>query len=248
MIRIPIPLLLLAPPLALAATVTPPVAILETGALKPGQKAEVRTVFKGDSIESFEAEILGVLRGGRAEGDMILARATSGPVMRTGVAQGMSGSPVYVDGRLVGALSSGWSFSREPTFGVTPIREMLDVLDLPTSKVGPGTAGPTGIDLPAAAGSPRFRELCWDGAAAAPETPAPGETAGPSPLALPLACGGLDPAARELAARWLAPLGLTVVPGGRSAGDGPGPASLAPGSALAVDVMRGDLPLSASGA
>src|SRR5438093_1043220 len=162
MIRIPIPLLLLAPALALAAPVTPPVAILEAGALKPGQKAEVRTVFKGDSIESFEAEILGVLRGGRAEGEVILARATSGPVMRTGVAQGMSGSPVFVDGRLVGALSAGWSFTREPLFGITPIGDMMGVLQLPTSKVEGGSAGPSGVELPMRTGAVRFRELSWE--------------------------------------------------------------------------------------
>ena len=78
--------------------------------LRPGQKAVVRTVFAGDSVETFDAEIVGVVPGGRSEGDLILARATSPRVEQTGVAQGMSGSPVYVDGKLIGALSSGWPF------------------------------------------------------------------------------------------------------------------------------------------
>src|SRR5437899_451121 len=88
----------------MARAAAPSVPILEPDALKPGQKAEVRTVFAGDRIETFDAEILGVLKGGKVEGDVILARATSDRVTKTGIAQGMSGSPVYVDGKLVGAL------------------------------------------------------------------------------------------------------------------------------------------------
>ncbi|HYM81292.1 MAG TPA: SpoIVB peptidase S55 domain-containing protein, partial [Candidatus Limnocylindria bacterium] len=97
------------------------VPTLSPDQLHPGQKAVVRTVFQGTKVEEFEAEIVGVLKGGRAEGDLILARATSENAVKSGVAQGMSGSPVYVDGKLIGALSTGWSFTREPLFGITPI-------------------------------------------------------------------------------------------------------------------------------
>ena len=217
--------------------------------LRPGQKAVVRTVFSGDRIESFDAEIVGVLHGGRTEGDMILARATSERVQKLGVAQGMSGSPVYVDGRLVGALSSGWPFSREPLFGITPISEMLPVLDLPAAPGDNPSAGPSGAEPPGLAAPPRFRELRWE-ESDAPETPAAapaGELEGLQPLALPLACGGLHPAAIAAARDLFAPLHLTVVPGGRAAGGGPTAAALEPGSAVAVDVMRGDLQMSAIG-
>src|SRR5262245_38406702 len=128
---------LLASDLAVASSSSVPT--LPPEALRPGQKALVRTVFTGDSAETFEAEIVGVVPGGRAEGDLILARATSPRVERTGVAQGMSGSPVYVDGKLIGALSSGWAFSKEPIFGITPIGEMLSVLDEPETPPGEGT-------------------------------------------------------------------------------------------------------------
>ncbi|MEQ1834786.1 MAG: SpoIVB peptidase S55 domain-containing protein, partial [Candidatus Eisenbacteria bacterium] len=90
---------------ALAASAVVPT--LPPSALVPGQRAIVRTVFAGDSVETFEAEIVGVMPGGRAEGDLILARALGERLERTGVAQGMSGSPVYVEGKLIGALSSG---------------------------------------------------------------------------------------------------------------------------------------------
>ncbi|HKQ57474.1 MAG TPA: SpoIVB peptidase S55 domain-containing protein, partial [Candidatus Eisenbacteria bacterium] len=145
---------------AFASAGAAPIPTLAPDQLKPGQKAVVRTVFEGTRIEDFEAEIVGVMKGGRTEGDLILARATSERVIKSGVAQGMSGSPVYVDGRLVGALSSGWSFSRDPLFGVTPIGEMLEVLELPSRAVGPGgTAGPAGLE--GERGDPRFRELSW---------------------------------------------------------------------------------------
>ncbi len=265
---------------SLVAAATPAVPILPVDALEPGQKATVKTVFEGHRIESFDAEIVGVLRGGRAEGDMILARATSERVIRSGIAQGMSGSPVYVDGKLVGALSSGWTFSREPLFGVTPITEMLRVLDLPT---GPetGSAGPSAVDAPGLARGVRYGEFTWDGAAGAvtgppradaeasprgsqPEAAAParGDASGAAaawmsradagisrlaPLPLPLSCAGLNPAALETARRWLEPLGFSAVPGGRVPDGGPPPDGLQPGAAVAADLLRGDLQISAIG-
>jgi hypothetical protein len=255
---------LLAPLLpAVAPAAAPAVPTLDVAALRAGQKAVVKTVFEGDRIEDFDAEIVGVVHGGRVEGDMILARATSERVVRIGVAAGMSGSPVYVDGKLIGALSTGWSFSRDPVFGVTPIGEMLDVLDRPVHAEPGGTAGPTGAEIPAASGSPRFREFHWDdppGNAAAesgrlaevshsqPAAPFPADVpAGLAPLAIPLACSGLDARAVAPLTNELASLGFAVVPGGRAAAGGPTADALVPGAAVAVDLMRGDLLISAIG-
>ena len=235
--------------LPVAALAGPPaVPVLAPADLHAGQKAEVRTVFSGTRIESFDAEIVGVFHGGRTEGDMILARATSERVIREGIAQGMSGSPVYVDGKLVGALSSGWQFSREPLFGITPIAEMLRVLDLPAGTDREGSAGPSGVEVPGHSAGARFRELRWEDSlvTALPPPPIAGAE-GLRALALPLACGGLNPVALAAAREWLAPLGLTVVPGGRASGGGPDAASMEPGSAVAVDVLRGDLQMSAIG-
>ncbi len=231
------------------------VPTLDPDRLRPGQKAEVRTVFEGEKVESFEAEIVGVLRGGRSEGDMILARATSERVVRTGVAAGMSGSPVYVDGKLIGALSSGWAFSREPIFGITPIGEMLAVLDQQTSRPSESTAGPTGIDAPGLAGGVRFGEFRWDNESTTAEE-VPGRAGSPAdsrlatglaPLAIPLAASGLHSRALDVARDAFAGLGLAVVPGGRAPDGGPPPEALVPGAAVAVDVLRGDLLLSAIG-
>ena len=130
--------------------------------LRPGDRAVVRSVFRGDSIEEFPAEILGVLSGGRVDGQTILARATSERLRQIGVAQGMSGSPVYVDGRLIGALASSWPFSRDPLFGITPIREMLGLLDQPVSSAAGPAGGPAGVELAAVPGNVRFGEFRWE--------------------------------------------------------------------------------------
>lgn len=234
--------LLVAPVLRAGPSVVPTVP---PDQLHPGQRALVRTVFAGDSIETFDAEIVGVLRSGRAAGDVVLARATSPRVIQSGVAQGMSGSPVYVDGKLVGALSSGWGFSKEPIFGITPIGEMLDVLDLPEVRGDGSTAGPAGLDpLPAVTRDARFRELRWsDGE---PGAPAPTEGATPPPLALPVAAAGLHPSLAPLVRDAFAPFGLAVAPSGRATAR-PARTAIQPGSAVAVDVLRGDLNFSAIG-
>ena len=243
-------LALLSSPPASPAEHTPTLALED---LRPGQKAVVKTVFEGDRVEDFDAEIVGVLKGGRSEGDLILARATSERVVKSGVAQGMSGSPVYVDGRLIGALSSGWSFTREPLFGVTPIGEMMAVLDLPARADSTGSAGPAGAD--AARTATRFGEFRWQedpasdeaavrsGGAAPASDPVPAATA----LAIPLLSGGLHPVAQDVARRLFAPFGLAVTPGGRAANGGPPADSLKPGAAVAVDLLTGDVQLSAIG-
>ena len=95
--------------------------------LRPGMTAVGRTVFEGDKLEEFKVHILGVLRNVIGpKRDLILARLEGGPLANAGVIAGMSGSPVYIDGRLVGAVSySLGEFSKEPIAGITPIAEML---------------------------------------------------------------------------------------------------------------------------
>jgi hypothetical protein len=101
--------------------------------LKPGMVAIGRTVFQGDQLEEFKAHILGVLHNSIGpRRDLILARLEGGPLANTGVIAGMSGSPVYIDGRLVGAVSySLGDFAKEPIAGITPIEEMIADATLP---------------------------------------------------------------------------------------------------------------------
>src|SRR3954449_3826488 len=116
--------------------------------LRPGMVGVGRTVFEGDKLEEFKVTILGVLRNSIGpRRDLILARLEGGPLAKTGVIAGMSGSPVYIDGRLVGAVSySLGQFATEPIAGITPIAEMIDAATLSTRGRGVESA-----ELPSAA-------------------------------------------------------------------------------------------------
>src|SRR5918993_2558170 len=96
--------------------------------IKPGMVGTGRTVFQGADLQEFKVHILGVLKNVQApQRNLILARLEGGPLAQTGVIAGMSGSPVYVDGRLIGAVSySIGAFPKEPIAGITPIGEMID--------------------------------------------------------------------------------------------------------------------------
>src|SRR5208282_3319175 len=103
--------------------------------VRPGLKGTGRTIFEGDRIDEFQVEILGVLKNALApQRDMILARLSGGPLATTGVISGMSGSPVYIDGKLAGAVSRAFPLSKGAIAGITPIEQMLSVVpSSPTS-------------------------------------------------------------------------------------------------------------------
>ena len=93
--------------------------------IKPGMKGIGKTVFQGSKIEEFDVEILGVLRNIGPGQDAILTRLSGGPLEKTGVLAGMSGSPIYVKGKMIGAVAFSFPFSKEPIAGVTPIEQMI---------------------------------------------------------------------------------------------------------------------------
>jgi hypothetical protein len=123
-------------PLLTLLTILVGVPLLVSGAasqmgieeIRPGMVGIGRTVFDGTHVEEFKAHIIGVLENViGTHRNLILARLEGGPLANTGVIAGMSGSPVYIDGRLVGAVSYALgSFSKEPIAGITPIAEMTD--------------------------------------------------------------------------------------------------------------------------
>jgi len=102
--------------------------------VRAGQHGVGKTVFSGNKIEEFQVEILGVLENVGPRQSVILARLSGGPLAKTGVMQGMSGSPVYINGRLVGAVALAFSFSQEPIAGIRPIEEMLAVSGQPQNQ------------------------------------------------------------------------------------------------------------------
>jgi hypothetical protein len=218
----------IAPSASRAATLDPH-RFISVDEIHAGQHAVGRTVFVGRKIEEFELEIVGVVKGGKADGDMILARAIGPRLEHDGIAAGMSGSPIYIDGRLAGALAFGWPFTRDPLCGITPIAEMLDVMGEPDGTPA-GDFGARGITPPG--GFERLRT--------------------------PLVAGGLTPAARAMLQPWADAQGFVLEEGGVSAGagrgafasapsDAAGRAAIVPGASISVDLMRGDMNLSAIG-
>ena len=87
-------------------------------------KGHGRTVMKGTKVETFQAEVLGVLKNTSPGRDMVLARLSGLDLEKTGVIAGMSGSPVYIDGKLLGAVAYAWPFGKEPIAGITPFCQM----------------------------------------------------------------------------------------------------------------------------
>src|SRR5438128_8890610 len=98
--------------------------------IQKGMRGYGVTVFEGNRLEKFDVEILGVLHNIGPRQDLILAKIDSPMVQRAGVIAGMSGSPVYIDGKVIGALAYSWQFAKEPVAGITPIEEMLKIADL----------------------------------------------------------------------------------------------------------------------
>jgi len=104
--------------------------ILRLSEVKEGMRGTARTVFRGSEPEDFTVEILGVVPGGIGpKQDMIVGKISGGGADRTAVFAGMSGSPVYVNGKLVGAISYSFPFSKEAICGITPIEQMIDMFE-----------------------------------------------------------------------------------------------------------------------
>ena len=98
--------------------------------VKEGMRGTARTVFRGSEPEDFNVEILGIVPGGIGpKQDLIVGRISGGSADRTSVFAGMSGSPVYIDGKLVGAISYSFPFSKEPICGITPIEQMVTIFE-----------------------------------------------------------------------------------------------------------------------
>ena len=112
-------------------------SIMNIDEIVPGMKGYGKTVFTGDRVGMFNVEVLGILRNWEAKSNMILIRMSGEPLEKSGIIAGMSGSPVYIDNRLIGAVAYGWSFAKEAIAGVTPINEMKStLLNIPTEEKG----------------------------------------------------------------------------------------------------------------
>ena len=249
---------------------TPEGYFVSVDELKRGDRCVGRTVFVGTEIEEFELLILGVIRSAAPGTDLIIGRAGGALLESTGILEGMSGSPVYKDGRLIGAIASTWQFSKEPIAGITPIGEMLPALE--SMDTEDHTSGRPGLDgLPGLAMLPEGERAASSLARICDMAGMLERRIGPhsvssavafddrmlSPIAAPLVVSGARADYVHRASRVLGPgvaplLGSGVAPGpadvpGSSSGTGWKAGELEPGSAVGVQFVRGDVNWTAIG-
>ncbi len=191
-----------------------------------------KTVFQGDLVENFDVEILGVLENVGPRQSLIIARISGGPLEHTGVMQGMSGSPIYIDGKLVGALAFAFPFAKDPIGAIRPIEEMVAVAREDPA-VRRAAAAPTPDNLLAGLAKPETIN---------------GQL---MQIATPLSFGGFTSTTIDHFAPQLKALGLEPRQGAGMGGrvlDRMGdPAALHPGSMISVELMTGDLAVGADG-
>lgn len=201
-------------------------AMLPLRDVKPGMKGVGRTVFNGAKVEEFQVEILGILENAGPKQSIILARLSGGPLDHTGVMQGMSGSPVYIEGKLIGAVALSFPFSKDPVAGIRPIEEMI-------------TAGPA---VRQAAASPQAlpkRQEYNLGPAKMAEIATPFYLTG-------FTSGTFDHFAPMLRAAGLEPV-QGVSGGGRPTAATATTPKLEPGSMISVQLVSGDMSVGADG-
>jgi hypothetical protein len=222
--------------LALAAVLSAQTVFFPLKDLKPGMRATGRTVFSGDRVEDFQVEILGVLENVGPKQSLILARLSGGPLEKTGVLQGMSGSPVYIDGKLVGAVAMAFPFAKEPITGIRPIEDMVRVSTAAARPVRLAKVSLQNTDLTAVL--------------AKPEEALTGEMRMVD-IATPVWFGGFTRATLDRFAPQLRALGLEprqgVSGGGRIEPRMGDRSQLQPGSMISVQLMAGDMSIGADG-
>jgi hypothetical protein len=221
----------------ISAQTSKPVETIPLDKIHAGMRGVAYTVFQGTKPESMEVEVLGVLRNANGpKGDVILVRLGGTKAEYTGVVAGMSGSPVYLDGKLAGALAFRiGEFSKEPIGGVTPIGEMLEINAMDSS--------PAFSAVPAK-GSPD----------------ATSKTSGPGlsnvglqnysnylkPIETPLVFNGFSEETIQRFAPQFAADGVIPVMGVGSVSDAKQPEPLEPGSAVSAILVRGDMDITAT--
>ncbi len=227
--------------------------------VRPGMTGVGVTVFDGTNRAEFKVTVLGVLRNSMGpRRDLIVARLEGGPLAETGVIQGMSGSPVYINDRLVGAVSySLGSFPKEPIAGITPIDEMIEVTSGSSERAVRPQAS---LELPVTQET-LTRIVREAFAATRPFADRPGDVdavglpareAGQMgtmlrPIATPLIVNGFEPAVAELLAGAFSRAGFAATVGGTVAETQDQDQPLQPGDPLGVGLIQGDLSMAGTG-
>lgn len=214
--------------------------IMPLDQIHAGMRGVAYTVFQGTKPESMEVEVLGVLKDVNGpKGDVILVRLHGPKVEYTGVVAGMSGSPVYIDGKLVGALAFRiGEFSKEPIAGVTPIQEMLEISELDQSKPKPNEMQPASAKVPQVTS-----KTASPGVSSATE----GYRNYLTPIDTPLVFTGFSGQAFQRFAPQFQAAGIVPVMGAGSVSpDQKQPEPLVPGSSISAVLVRGDMNIAAT--
>jgi hypothetical protein len=210
----------------------------------PGLHGVGRTVFSGNRIDEFQVEILGVLENIGPKQSLILARLSGGPLVKTGVLQGMSGSPVYIDGKLAGAVALAFPFAKEPIAGIRPIEEMVRVTEAGRGSA-PSQVARNAVSMASLlAGQDLTRMLPRRQEIAAGDTKL-------LEIATPLSFSGFTRETLDRFAPQLRALGLEPAQGLAAGGHADprmgDPSALKPGSMISVELMTGDMSVGADG-
>ena len=223
-------------------------------AIRPGMKGTGRTVMVGTKLEEFSVEVLGVMRDVSPGRDMILCRLSGCNLEHAGIIQGMSGSPIYIEGKLVGAVAFAWEFAKDPIAGVTPFSQMVQYVRANDRRIAAERK-----KSPSVAISTTWVEALENRDAEMPALVEPtdgpvaasgGGLAGMRPIATPLAASGFSPRALSVLSERLGPLGMAPMAGGgatREVLEREGDKPLEPGSPVSVAMVTGDFDLSGIG-
>jgi SpoIVB peptidase S55 len=207
-----------------------------------GMHGVAYTVFQGTKPESMDVEVLGILKNANGpKGDIILIRLGGAKAEYTGVVAGMSGSPVYLNGKLAGALAFRiGEFSKEPIAGVTPIAEMLEISALDQNPASAPIQATPAARWPSKTASPGISNMPSDGAAAQDFANYL------KPIETPLVFSGFSEDAVKTFASQFSAAGIVPVMGAGSVSDAKQPEPLEPGSAVSAILVRGDMDIAAT--
>ncbi len=225
--------------------------------LRPGMKGVGKTVMVGTKLEEFGAEVLGVMRDVSPGRDMVLCRLTGCNLEHAGIIQGMSGSPIYIDGKLLGAVAFAWEFAKDPIAGVTPFQQMVQYVRANDRRIAAEARDllpEKGFHAARTSILPELDGLVLDDSKPPAELAllpvSGGAMAGMTPIVTPLAASGFRPRALSVLETRLRPLGMAPMAGGlapehviREQERTP----LVAGAPLSIAMVMGDFDLSGIG-
>ncbi|MBC8073429.1 MAG: hypothetical protein IAG13_34230, partial [Deltaproteobacteria bacterium] len=229
------------------ASAPPSSDVMPVSAIKPGMKGYAVTVFEGTATDRFEIEVVDTIRNYLPKQDAVLFRSPDPRLEHSGIVGGMSGSPIYIEGKLVGALSYGWRFNKDPLGALTPISNMLEVGGLPYRPdvlPHPRVKSRDGVS----AWADTMLGLRTDPLPARRKAEELDPSEGLTPLTVPLTVSGLGAASTRML---VDAFGLIPVRGGSGGGASEDasakPHKWVPGDAVSVVLVRGDSSVAGNG-